>query len=234
MRINKFLASTTNFSRRKSEELVLNGRVMINGETAKNLSTNVLENDEVQLDGKILVLNKTYEYYMLNKPIGFISSAQDDRGREIVTDLIKTDARIYPVGRLDYNSQGLLLLTSDGNLTYKLTHPRNNISKTYIVKINGNANKEEIEKLRNGVEIDGVKLMPCDIVEQHKDKKTQTFLITIYEGRNREIRKMFETINLEVIFLKRIKIANLELDKNLDEGEYRELTKNEIDYLLSL
>ena len=233
MRINKYLASAGVASRRKVEEYVLQGKVQVNGIVTTNLATDIKEDDIVVFDGRQIKLNQQFEYYMLNKPKGYISSASDDRNRKTVVELINTKTRIYPVGRLDFESEGLLILTNDGELTNKLTHPKHNISKTYLVNINSNISDIELQKLKNGVVIDGYKLHKCfiDILEKNQDETKMK--ITIFEGRNREIRKMFETINKQVVFLKRIKIADLELG-NLKRGEYRKLTQQEIDYLYNL
>ena len=233
MRINKFLASCGVASRRKAEELITSGRVLINDKVQTNLAYIVKPDDVVKLDGKIVSQVEDLEYYILNKPKGYISSVKDDRGRRVVTDLIKTEARIFPVGRLDYDSEGMLLLTNDGDLMNKLTHPKNLISKTYIVSILGDINESTIKKLESGVVIDNYKLRPCKIdIKEKQFGKTKT-QVTIYEGRNREIRKMFETVGKKVVYLKRIKIAEFEM-KGLNRGEYRPLKQKEIDYLKSL
>lgn len=233
MRINKFLASCGVASRRKVEEYIINKRVKVNSEIETNLARDILESDIVMLDDKVVSVVNNFEYYMLNKPKGYLSTAKDDRGRKTVLDLIDTTARIFPVGRLDYDSEGMLLLTNDGELTNKLTHPKNNISKTYIVTINSSISNEEIERLKNGVVIDGYKLHKCKIDVIEKSKSHTKMQMVIFEGRNREIRKMFETINKKVVFLKRIKIADLKM-AGLSRGQYRKLTKDEINYLKSL
>ena len=233
MRINKYLASCGIASRRKVEELITHGKIKVNGVVVTNLATDIKEDDIVEFDDKVVALQQNYEYYILNKPKGYVSTASDDRGRKTVLDLIKTKARIYPVGRLDYDSESLLILTNDGELTNKLTHPKHNISKTYLVNIDSGISKEEVETLKKGVVIDGYKLHECiiDVLEAEKGKtKLQ---ITIFEGRNREIRKMFESINKKVIYLKRIKIEGLALG-SLKRGEYRALSQKEIEYLKSL
>ena len=233
MRINKFLASCGVASRRKVEEYIINKRVKVNSEIETNLARDILESDIVMLDDKVVSVVNNFEYYMLNKPKGYLSTAKDDRGRKTVLDLIDTTARIFPVGRLDYDSEGMLLLTNDGELTNKLTHPKNNISKTYIVTINSSISNEEIEHLKSGVVIDGYKLHKCKIDVIEKSKSHTKMQMVIFEGRNREIRKMFETINKKVVFLKRIKIADLKM-AGLSRGQYRKLTKDEINYLKSL
>ena len=234
MRINKYLATCGVASRRKCEEYISSGRVCVNGQVTRNLACDVNEQtDVVQLDGKTVCLQQEFEYYILNKPKGYISSVLDDRGRKVVTSLIYTNSRIFPIGRLDYNSEGMLLLTNDGDLMNKLTHPKHAIGKTYVVKILGGIRQDIVKKLEAGVVIDGHKLQPCQITILNKEPNKTTLQITIYEGRNREIRKMFESVNKQVVALERIKIADFEM-KNLKRGEYRKLTKQEIEYLKSL
>lgn len=233
MRINKYLASCGIASRRKVEEYIISGKVKVNGKVETNLATDIKENDIVELNNKVVALQQSFEYYVLNKPKGYVSTASDDRGRKTVLDLVKTKTRIFPVGRLDYDSEGLLLLTNDGELTNKLTHPKHNISKTYLVSIDSNISKQEIETLKKGVVIDGYKLHQCNIEILESENNKTKMQITIFEGRNREIRKMFESIDKKVIYLKRIKIEELSLG-SLKRGEYRPLTNKEIEYLKSL
>lgn len=233
MRINKYLATCGVDSRRKVEQLITNGIVTVNGKVCTNLATDILETDHVEVAGKVVHLPQIKEYYMLNKPKGYVSSVKDDRGRKTVLDLIKTNARVFPVGRLDYDSEGLLLLTNDGELTYKLTHPKNEITKTYSVKIEGGIDDTQIKQLEGGVIIDNHKLSPCKISVKSSDEKLTKLEVVIQEGRNREIRKMFETIGKTVVFLKRIKIAELSLG-GLNRGEYRPLSVKEVEYLKAL
>ena len=234
MRINKYLALCGVASRRKAEEFVTGGLVKVNDQICTNLATDILETDKVELNGKIVKPCENFEYYMLNKPKGYVSSVMDDRGRKTVVSLINTNARIFPVGRLDYDSEGLLLLTNDGDLTNILTHPKHEINKTYIVKIEGDISLGEIALLEKGVTIDGnVKLGGAKVqILSHEDNQTKLSVV-IHEGKNREIRKMFEVVGKQVIFLKRTQIANLKMT-GLKRGEYRKLTQNEIDYLKSL
>ena len=235
MRINKFIAQCGIASRRKAEELILSGKVSVNGEVCTNLATNVDEMDSVFVNGNQIYLPNNFEYYMLNKPKGYVCSASDDRGRKTVIDLIPTNARIFPVGRLDYDSEGLLLLTNDGELTYKLTHPKNEIEKTYVVNIEGDVSNEELNRLQKGVTVEGgVKFCPCKIKRVITPNKNQSrFEIILHEGKNREIRRMFEAIGKNVAFLKRVKIADLKLG-GLNRGEYRKLSTKEVNYLKSL
>ncbi len=233
MRINKFLANAGVASRRKVEEYITSGRVKVNNVVTTNLSTDIGCDDIVCIDDKCVSVATKFEYYMLNKPKGYLSTVSDDRNRKTVVSLIKTQARIYPVGRLDYDSEGLLLLTNDGDLTNKLTHPKHNISKTYVVRIDSALGEDEKEKLESGIILEGYKLHPCEITIMQHTKNFTEMQIVIYEGRNREIRKMFESVHKKVIFLKRVKIANLLLGK-LNRGEYRELTDMEVSYLKNL
>ena len=233
MRINKYLASTGLASRRNAEKYILDGRVKVNGEVCTNLATDIKNIDIVKLDNKVLKPTEKLVYFMLNKPKGYVCTAKDDRGRKTVLDIIDTTERIYPVGRLDYDSEGLLILTNDGDLTNKLTHPKNNIQKTYYVIIDSSILPKEIQKLEKGVVIDGYKLSGCKIsILSERENKTEMNVV-IHEGRNREIRKMFELIGKNVIFLKRTKIAKLSLGK-LARGTYRQLSQTEIKYLKSL
>ncbi len=233
MRINKYLASCGVASRRKAEQLIVDGKVKVNGCVCSELATDIKETDKVEVNNTLVSLPSNLEYYMLNKPKGYVSSVKDDRERKTVIDLIHTTARIFPVGRLDYDSEGLLLLTNDGDLTYKLTHPKNEITKTYTVKIEGGIEKSQLRQLENGVVIDGYKLSPCQITVKLQDEKFTKLEVVIHEGRNREIRKMFESIGKNVVYLKRTKIAKLALG-GLNRGEYRKLSPREIKYLKSL
>jgi len=187
----------------------------------------------VLVNEMLIDLPQNFEYIILNKPKSYLCTVKDDRNRKTVLDLVKSKNRLYPVGRLDYETEGLLLLTNDGDLTQKLTHPKNQIGKTYVVEIEGLVDKSEILKLTNGVVVDGEKFSPCKIDYIKYDGKKTKYEIVIYEGKNREIRKMFEKINKNVVFLKRTKIGELKLT-GLNRGEYRYLTKKEIDYLKSL
>lgn len=232
MRINKYLASSGIASRRESDKLVQDGRVTVNGKVV-SLGIEVSDSDKVCVDGKPVTIKKN-EYYILNKPKGYICSVSDDRGRKTVLDLMpKNIGRIYPVGRLDYDSEGLLILTTDGELAQHLTHPSNNVPKTYLVKVEGRLTESDLNPIRSGIEIDGyvTKKSKANIVETNKDFTKAH--ITIYEGKNREIRKMFSAIGKEVSLLKRIKIGELSL-KGLDRGEYRKLTNHEVEYLKSI
>lgn len=166
---------------------------------------------------------------MLNKPVGYITSVKDQFGRKTVLDLLPVKG-LYPVGRLDYNTSGLLILTNDGNFAYSLTHPKNKVPKTYIAKINGSPSQKEINRLENGVYIDGYKTQPCKVSIIKSEKDFSIISIIITEGKNRQVRKMVQAIDYKIITLKRIAIANLELG-NLESGKYRHLNEQEIAYL---
>ena len=236
MRINKYIASSGICSRRAAEELVTSGKVKINGKPVTALATDVdEENDTVTVDGQKISLVTKLIYIMLYKPKGCICSLSDEKGRKTVFDYLEDfqNKRIFPIGRLDYDTEGLLLLTNDGALSNKLTQPINEISKTYGAKIEGESEESDLARLRNGVTVDGVKLRRCKIKVLDRNEKFTRLEITIYEGKNREIHKMFETVGKTVAFLKRIKIGDLKLG-GLSRGAYRYLTPKEVAYLNSL
>lgn len=235
MRINKYLATIGVASRRKAEKYVLEGRIKINGNTIYDLSTKVdLENDIIELDG--VVLSKNFDkkiYILLNKPEGYITTVKDQFNRKNVLDLINDiDERLYPVGRLDYETSGLLLLTNDGDLTYKITHPKHEIDKIYLASVKGIPSQEEIKKFERGLKIDDyiTSSAKLQIIKKDSIKDYSVCKITIHEGHNRQVRKMLETIGHPVMNLKRIQLGNIKLG-NLEKGEYRHLTKEEVEYL---
>ncbi len=230
MRINKFLAECGVASRRQCDKLIEDGAVKINGKTAL-LGQEVNDNDSVTVNGKRIVKDKRKEYYILNKPKGYVCTVSDDKGRKTVMELLPKHAgRVFPIGRLDYDTEGLLLFTNDGDLAFRLTHPKNEIPKTYMAKIEGNITESELDKLRFGVEIDGRMTHRCNAHITDADKESTKVVITITEGRNRQVRKMFEAIGKNVILLKRIKIGDLTLH-GLNRGDCRSLTAAEVEYL---
>lgn len=234
-RLQKVIAACGYASRRKAEELIINGKVKVNGKLVTELGTKVKSSDTIEVENNILDNQKNYEYYILNKPREVISSAKDEHGRKIVTDMIATNERIYPVGRLDYDTTGIILLTNDGELTNKLTHPSSNIEKTYIAKVEGIVTGYAIKKLRDGIIIDGKKTSKAKVKLKSTNKKDNKSLveITIHEGRNHQVKKMFSSLGYNVIKLKREKYANLDLT-GLKPGEYRKLTNKEIAVLYSM
>lgn len=230
MRINKYLAESGVASRRASDAMIEERRVLINGKTA-TLGSEVEEGDTVTVDGSIVRPVKKYSYYMLNKPKGYVTTVKDDKGRKTVMDLLpKKGDRLYPVGRLDYDTEGLLIITNDGELAQRLTHPVNEVPKTYVAKIEGVLTENMLARLRGGVEVDGVRTKKSAVRIVDETKTETKVSVTITEGRNRQVRKMFEAVGKEVIFLKRVKIGDLAL-RGLNRGEYRPLTKEEIYYL---
>ena len=234
-RLQKIIASRGYCSRRKAEELILKHKVKVNGIVIDKLGYKASNSDLIELDGQTLNEREQNIYYLLNKPRGIITSTSDDKNRKTVVDLIKTEKRIYPVGRLDYDTTGLLILTNDGTLANLLMHPSNNIEKVYVAKIEGIILKKDINKLQQGVIIDGYKTSKCKAKILKLDKKNNTSIVevTIHEGRNHQVKKMFKAINFNVIKLKREKIAFLTLD-GLDSGKYRELSVKEVKTLYSL
>ena len=223
MRINKYIAACGVCSRRKAEEYILSGRVRINDMVVSILSADVKENDEVFLDEKKIELENKYVYLMLNKPRGYVTTNNEQFGRKCTLDLIKENVRVYPIGRLDMDTEGLLLFTNDGEFANMLTHPKNKIEKTYIVTTNTFVTNENVETLKKGVDIGGYMTKEAK-VKKIGEKKIK---IIISEGKNRQVRKMCSAVGLEVVNLKRVQISSLKLG-NLACGKYRYLTKDEI------
>ena len=234
MRVNKFLADKGIASRRHADEMVAAGRVTINGVLA-TLGVNVEESDVVAVDGVVLeATEKKNEYYLMNKPKGVVCTVSDDRGRKTVIDLLPEGAgRVFPVGRLDYETEGLLILTNDGDLAYRLTHPMTEIPKTYMAKIEGTLTEKDLNPIRSGVELDGVMTKKCKAHIVETNKAYTKVHITITEGRNRQVRRMFEAIGRNVELLRRVSIGQLKLT-GLDRGKTRPLTEQEVFYLQTL
>lgn len=227
-RLQKVIANSGYCSRRKAEELISSGKVKVNGEIINRLGTCVDKNDTITILGKTLKFEEK-EYILLNKPRGVVTTTSDDKDRQTVLDLIETDKRLYPVGRLDYDTTGALLLTNDGELANLLMHPKNKIEKLYIVKVAGFVPKDILSKLANGVYIDNFKTSRAKVRLKKFDKKSNTSLveIIIHEGKNHQVKKMFEAVGYEVLKLKREKIAFLDV-QNLKSGEYRYLNLKEV------
>ena len=234
MRINKFLSSLGIASRRAIDKYIEEGRIKVNGVIAST-GIDVTEDNEIYIDNKKIETKRIEEkvYFMLNKPLEVLSASSDDRGRKTVVDLIKTDKRIFPIGRLDYMTSGLILLTNDVELFNRLVHPKSKIYKKYYIKVFGEVKKEEIEELKKGVLLEDGKTLPAKISGIKYDKNKTSMYISIREGRNRQIRRMIEKFGYKVLMLRREKIGELSLG-DLKEGKYRELTKEEIEYLYSV
>lgn len=234
-RLQKVIASYGYTSRRKAEELIKHGKVLVNGKVITELGTKVDTHDIISIDGVIINSDVKHEYYLLNKPRQVISSASDKEGRITVCDLINTEARIYPVGRLDYDTTGLIILTNDGEFANLLMHPSFEIEKTYMAKINKIMDKDDINKLKKGILVDNrmVEIKRFKVRKKDFAKNTSLVEITIVEGRNHIVKKLFAAMHIDVIKLSRIGLAFLTLD-NLKSGEYRNLTIKEIKKLYSL
>jgi len=234
-RLQKVISNNGYASRRRAEELIKEGKVLVNGVVA-TIGMQVKSDDEIMIEGNLLSKDiDSKVYYLLNKPRGIVCTSSDEKGRKTVVDLIETDKRIYPVGRLDYDTTGALILTNDGELTNMLIHPKNNIDKVYLAKIKGIINGVDINKLKNGIKIDNYKTSPARVKLRSFDKKTQTSLVelTIHEGHNHQVKKMFQEVGYDVIKLTRLRFANLDV-KNLKSGEYRKLLPHEVKKLYSL
>ena len=235
MRINKFLASAGFGSRRSSEDLIKKGKVVCNGVVVDSLGFSVDENkDKVFVDGKEVVYKSEYQYVMLHKPKGVVTTTKDEHGRKTVVDLLPEELKhLKPVGRLDYDSEGLLIMTNDGDLAYVLTHPSHEITKTYVVKVEGDVKESQLAVMRAGVVIDGVRLSKCKVKITERLSGATKLEVVISEGKNRQVRKMFDAVGLNVVFLKRTHIGELRLG-GLTRGTSRLLTEQEILYLKSL
>lgn len=232
LRINKFVSQSTGLARRKVDELVLAGRVTVNGIVAKHGDLVDSTLDIVTVDGTQVKssLNKTFDYFLLNKPVKVLSSVSDDRGRLTVGDLLAPNKGIFPVGRLDYMSSGLILLTNDGDLAFKMTHPKFHIAKRYLVTVKENIEKGQLNPIRNGgipIEDKLTSKTELTLLDNH------TFEITLYEGIKRQIRLSCRYVGLTVVLLKRLTIGELQLD-DLPEGKFRVLTSSELTYINSL
>lgn len=234
IRLQKYLAECGVASRRKSEELIAAGKVKVNGKLACIGDKVNPKSDKVTVSGKrVKAVNKSV-YLMLNKPRGFITTMKDEKDRKCVSELVKdVGTRVYPVGRLDRESEGLLIMTNDGDFANALTHPSKHVPKTYRVTIRPEITKEQLKIFADGMEIEGKKTLPADIKVLEEQENRTVVEVTIYEGRNRQIRRMFEALGIEVARLKRIKVGNLKLGM-LKQGSYRELTSAEVEALLEL
>lgn len=233
-RLHKYMASCGIASRRKCEEIILQGRVKVNGKviTEVGLKIDTLI-DKIECDGKQIVPEDKKVYIALNKPEGFVCTVKDEKNRKTIMDLVNVDERIYPIGRLDFDSSGLLLMTNDGDIYNKIIHPSKQINKTYIAVIKGIIDASDIAHFNNGIDIGGYITAPARINVMKIDDKSSNVQIVIHEGKNRQIRKMCEKLGHPVIKLRRISIGNIKLD-GIEMGKWRYLTSEEIMYLKSL
>ena len=234
MRLQKYLADCGVASRRHAEEMIRAGQVAVNGQTVTEMGTQVEEGDRVTVNGKTVKPESTRRYIMYHKPAGEVTTASDPEGRRTVLSHFEhLGVRLYPVGRLDYDSEGLLLLTNDGELTNRLLHPRNEVDKTYVARVGGSITPEQIRTLRGGVVLDERRTSPAKVQLTRQDPEYAYVTVTIHEGRNRQVRRMFEAVGLEVLALKRVGFGPLILG-SLKRGQWRDLTAEEIAQLKKL
>ena len=234
IRIQKFLSDCGVMSRRRAEEEIKNEKIFVNGIPAEIGQKIDPEGDIVTYMGKIVERTDKKYYLLLNKPRGYVSTLSDEKDRQCVADLVKDlDARVYPIGRLDYNSEGALLFTNDGELANRLIHPKGNVEKVYLVRVKGKTTPEQLDRLNKSMVIEGYRIRPCKVTVEDDTTDNQLLRFVLHEGRNRQIRRMCEQVGLFVTRLKRISIGRIYLE-SLPSGKWRFLTKAEIDYLKSL
>jgi len=232
MRLNKYIAAAGVASRRKADELTKNGNVKINGQTVTAPGTDVQEGDRVEVNGLAVRPETRFLYLLLNKPKGYITTASDEKGRPTVLELITDiEQRLFPVGRLDANTTGMLLLTNDGDFAQRISHPSNEASKTYRARVTGVLSKEKLAQLRRGVDIGGFTTSPAEITLLKQTGSSAVVDITIHEGKNHQVRRMFAAVGSKVLELERTAIGTVRLG-NLKSGHYRKLKKPEIEALL--
>lgn len=234
VRLNKYIADAGICSRRKADELIGNGNVKVNGAVMKELGYQVENGDVVKVNGKVIDAVGKKVYVVVNKPLGYITSMDDDKDRATVAELVSDiPERLFPVGRLDYNTSGLLIMTNDGQLTYTLTHPKHEVYKTYIAKVAGVLSDARVAKLRKGVDIGGFITSPAKVKVIKQMPRHAIVEISIREGKNRQVRKMFASVGNKVQELQRVSIGEIKLGR-LMEGHYRKLNREEIEYLKKL
>lgn len=233
-RLQKRIAEQSDYSRRKAEELIIEGKVSVNGKIIQELGYKVTDKDKIEIEGVALNTNEK-KYFILNKPEKCVSTVSDDKGRKTVIDFIKTKAKVYPIGRLDYDTTGILLLTNDGDFANLLMHPSSNIEKVYSAKIDGIMTLADIKELKQGVVIDGYKTKECRVKVRKVNNKSNTSIIEIgiNEGRNHQIKKMFKALGFNVLKLDRIRYGILTIE-NLKRGESKELSKKDVSRLYVL
>lgn len=234
LRIQKYLSDCGVMSRRKAEEEIKAGKIYVNGKPAEIGQKISATDDVVTYMGKIVERNGQKVYLMLNKPRGYVATLSDEKGRRCVADLVKdVNCRVYPIGRLDYNSEGVLLFTNDGETANRLIHPKSNVEKVYHVRVKGKATAEQIEQLNKSMVIEGYRIRPCNVTVEDDTTENQLLRFVLHEGRNRQIRRMCEQVGLFITRLKRVSVGKIYLG-GLTPGKWRPLTKQEIDYLKSL
>ncbi len=232
MRINKYIASCGVASRRVADELISKGKVSVNGKNLQEPGYDVRENDVVRVFGRIIQPESRKAYYLLNKPTGYVTTTMDKEGRPTVMDLVQEDIRLFPVGRLDYNTSGLLILTNDGDLSNRLMHPSREFPKTYRVRVAGTVTQKDVKQLERGIDIGNFVTSPAKATLIRHDRNSSVVELTIYEGKNRQVRRMFKALGYPVQELERIGLGNLGIGR-LARGSYRKLSREEIEYLKS-
>ena len=234
VRIQKFISDCGVMSRRKAEEEIINGKIFVNG-TKATIGQKINPTDDIVTSlGKIVERNDKKIYLMLNKPRGYVATLSDEKDRKCVADLVRDiNTRVYPIGRLDYNSEGVLLMTNDGEIANRLIHPKSNVEKVYLVRIKGKIEDWQLEKLNAPMVIEGYRLKPVKVTIEDSTGENQVLRFVLHEGRNRQIRKMCEQVNVFITRLKRVSIGKIYLG-GLNAGKWRLLTKGEVDYLKSL
>lgn len=235
MRLQKYLASCGVASRRHAEQMIAEGLIQVNGQTITEMGFQVTEEDEVRVRGEVVKPEEKKHYVLYHKPMGEVTTVSDDKGRETVMDHFRDyPVRLYPIGRLDYDSEGLLLLTNDGDLAAKLTHPRHEVDKTYLARVTGKVSVEAVHRLRVGVTLeDGFRTSPAKVQVIREEAFASAVLITIHEGHNRQVRRMMEAVGHRVLLLRRVRFGPIDI-KGVAKGTWRELTDEEVKALKAL
>lgn len=232
LRLNKFLSNSGVASRRKCDEIIASGKVTVNGKVVTEIGSQINEKkDKVMVEGKAVCLPSSFVYIKLNKPKGYACTASDEKGRKTIYDLVDCEERLFSIGRLDYNTEGLIILTNDGDFANKVSHPRYDVEKEYRVTIEGKIKESELAVLRKGVVVDGQKMPPAKVKLLSQDENVSKISVVINEGQNRQVRRMFEAIGREIKLLKRVRIGSVRLG-GLSRGQWRDLTEEELNLLV--
>lgn len=232
LRLNKFLSGSGVASRRKCDEIIASGKVTVNGKVVTEIGSQINEKkDKVMVEGKAVCLPSSFVYIKLNKPKGYACTASDEKGRKTIYDLVDCEERLFSIGRLDYNTEGLIILTNDGDFANKVSHPRYDVEKEYRVTIEGKIKESELAVLRKGVVVDGQKMPPAKVKLLSQDENISKISVVINEGQNRQVRRMFEAIGREIKLLKRVRIGSVRLG-GLSRGQWRDLTEDELNLLV--
>lgn len=232
LRLNKFLSGSGVASRRKCDEIIASGKVTVNGKVVTEVGSQINEKkDKVMFEGKAVCLPSSFIYIKLNKPKGYACTASDEKGRKTIYDLVDCKERLFSIGRLDYNTEGLIILTNDGDFANKVSHPKFNVEKEYRVTVEGKVKESELAVLRKGVVVDGNRMPPAKVRLLEEGENTTKLSVVIDEGQNRQVRRMFEAIGREIKLLKRVRIGSVRLG-GLSRGQWRDLTEEELNLLV--